>query len=135
MSNYNNKENNHSHSITKRIKLMDLTVDRNGRSFNRESLTNILDGFDFTKISVPVFVYKELVFGDGKKGTLIVGHIKKYIAETETFELIIYSNSINTVNSFEDAVVFPRVFIDKETNDVKTILGFDIAPVSFFVEK
>lgn len=126
------KKKNERRSTIVTLKLFDGEKDRNGRELNRESMLDIITGVDFSKISIPVFVYKELVTEPGRRGTIIVGHIMGFDPKMEAFDVVVYSNSIPIVEGFEDPIICPRMFIDNETGTVKTILGFDAAPKTYF---
>lgn len=134
MSNFNTRrgEVNRPRNLSLTLPLFGGDTDKNGRKFDRSTLLDILAEFDFSKISIPVYTYKGLAFGENKKGTFIVGYIRQFNIEDESLHVIIYNYNAEIIKSFEDIVVYPRMIIDEKTGEVKTILALDIAPKQFF---
>ena len=132
MSFNNHKKNTRPRNVTMKIELIGRGTDKSGREFDRSSLLTILSDFDFSKISIPAYTYRNLIYGEDKKGTIAIGYIRQFNPEDETFSVLVYNASVEAVKSFEDVVVYPRMIIDEETGEVKTILSLDIGPCKFF---
>lgn len=100
--------------------------------YDRDTLLDILEVLPFDKVSIPVYTYKNLMFDKNSKGTMVVGYIKSYDAKEETFDVVIYGNYVETIGDFSDAIIFPRVFINEETGEVRSIIGLDVCPASTY---
>jgi hypothetical protein len=123
------KKNN----VQMKIKLAgaDICKTVNGSDYNRDSLTAILSENLFTKISIPLYSYRDLIVEEGKPGNVIVGFVSGYDKEKEEFTVTVYESSAAKVTDFKDAVIYPRVTINYETLDVKMIIGLDICPAAY----
>lgn len=97
------------------------------------SLIDILTSVPWGKISIPLYTYKDLIMDNTRKnnyGTSMIGYIKNFDAETETFDVIIFGASYAGVEDFEDPIIFPRVAVNNETHEARMVLGLDLCPMS-----
>ena len=122
------QKNERPSNATMEVELFELN--RTTRSeYDKASLIEILANVQFDKISIPVYAYKDLILGDDKKGTMIVGFVNSFDPQEELFNITIFGNYVEKVSKFEDAIIFARLVSDNETGEVKTILGLDVCPI------
>lgn len=96
-------------------------------TYDHESLIELLSMGVFGKFSIPLYASKKSIFGEaGKKGTVAVGYINSFDAETETFEVTVKENFGEVVSTFEDAVISPNVFV--KDGKAVTVLSLNICP-------
>lgn len=126
-----NNYHDRPHNVTKTVALFP-EAKTPKYEYDKQSLLDILSDIKFDKISIPLYTYKNLIFDGGIKGTIAVGYIKDFNPETEEFTVVIFGKNAESVCTFEDPVIYPRVYIDNETEDVKSIIGLDICPSSFY---
>lgn len=123
------RKNDRPRNSTFTVKLTDYFKTVKDIEYSKDQLLEILTSVPFSKISIPVYTFKSLVFANDSKGTMVVGFIKSFDIEKEVFEVVIYGNYVECVSKFENVVINPRVFINEETGDVKNIIALDIVPV------
>ena len=96
--------------------------------YDVNGLIDLLASVPFDKISVPLYTYKDLIFGEGKKGTTVVGYIKSFDVDNLSFSVYVNGKNLKVIKEFDDAVVFPRVRVrDGEAN---MVIGLDVCPYS-----
>ena len=124
------KRNNFKKRVVNNVK-MNVKLDKANknakRPYEHESLIELLSMDVFGKFSIPLYASKKSLFGEeGKKGTVAVGYINGFNAETETFEVTVKENFGEVISTFEDAVIIPNVFV--KDGKAVTVLSLNICP-------
>lgn len=115
------------HNTTFNVDLFELSKTHKF-DYDRDTLLDILEDIPFDLISIPVYAHKSLIINEDARGTMIVGYVKDFDAKNEKFTVVIYGNYVDVVSNFLDAVIFPRVFVNKDSGVVNSIIGLDISP-------
>lgn len=102
------------------------------KSYDFNELEDILLSVPFSKVPVPVNVYRNEYDGDYElRGNFIVGYITDYDPETRCFELTILERFADRVSQYNDPIVYPRAVIDKN-GVVVAISGFDVCNKGYY---
>lgn len=117
------------------IPVSDQAVTANGRSYDFDSLCDIIDVLVgdaiFEKISIPLYCSRNIIDKENAKpGFSIVGYIRGFVDGCLKVE--VYHNLADHVKDLGDnALVVPRVQLSKE-NKVRTIIAFDVMDARTF---
>ena len=129
-TNYNNRRGGFKKSKPENI-VMEMNLYSRGvtykREYNKDSLVDILASVPFKNISVPVYAEKSAVYGDDtKRGAIIIGYVNSFDASIENFEITIFAKFGEFVKNLHNSRVFANVIINRETNDVDTIVSLKV---------
>lgn len=93
------------------------------RTYDVNSLIDLLEEIPFNKISVPVYCAKSYIFDqDEAKGTVMVGYIKAF--DGKRFDMCIYNKNIDKIEKMTNAIVLPKVRVRDDVAEV--ILSLEI---------
>lgn len=107
-------------------------VDNYGNTYNPVSLYDIMDDLQnagvFSKLSVAVTMSKKLIMDDeNAKGVMSVARISSYDKDSSEISITFFGKNTEYADMVKDMVIIPRVRTGRDTEDVSTILAFEIA--------
>ena len=116
-------------ALNQEIKVPLIELARNNTGvYDREAMKAILASVPWTRFSIPVYSYRNLVIaGQGDKhGHVVIGFVTNYDAVTEEFTISVYGRIAEAVKAFKDAIVYPRVITTQKKELIVTAL--DVTP-------
>lgn len=104
-----------------------------GFEYDRIALKELLESIPFNKISITVYAMKD-AFSPGLTGIRPVGYFNFYDVETETFNMTTFSQTDEVVQAFDNPIIFPRLYVNKESSSDIGIIALIISPAETFSE-
>ena len=132
--NPNQKKNNKAKvkPITKVLSLVFTGKDQKGNEYDAESCKTIVKELQeagcFDKLSVTVNIARSRVIDENIKGMLSLARFQKYDPETGDVEILLMGKNTEYADFVSDMVIVPRVRVGRNSNEVVSILGFEIVP-------
>ena len=118
--------------ITKVLSLVFTGKDQKGNEYDVDSCKKIVKELQeaecFEKLSVSVTIARSRVVDEGVKGMLNFARIQKYDPETGDVEILLMGKNTEYADFVSDMVIVPRVRVGRNSNEVVSILGFEIVP-------
>ena len=105
--------------------------DQYGNDYNADSaldiVTNLQDNNVFEKLSVMANIAKKIALGkEDARGVMSVARIQAYTVDNGEVDLLFFGKNAEFANVVDNMVVVPRVRLGRDTDDVATILAFEI---------
>ena len=104
--------------------------DKNDRDYDIESCKKIIkdlqDSDVFSKLSISLGIQKSLIEDPDSKGTLTIARIGSIDTETWDVSVMPFTASNKYVDVIKDFVIVPHVRIGRDSNEVLSILRFEI---------
>lgn len=105
--------------------------DSYGNPYNTVSLYDIMDDLQnagvFSKLSVAVTISKKLITGDeNAKGVMSVARVSSYDKDSSEISITFFGKNTEFADMTKDMVIVPRVRTGRDTENVSTILAFEI---------
>ena len=118
--------------ITKVLSLVFTGKDQKGNEYDVDSCKKIVKELQeaecFEKLSVSVTIARSRVVDEGVKGILNFARFQKYDPETGDVEILLIGKNTEYADFVSDMVIVPRVRVGRNSNEVVSILGFEIVP-------
>ena len=105
--------------------------DQNGNDYDADSALNIVanlqDNAVFEKLSVMATIAKKVALGkEDARGVMSVARVQAYNVDKGEVDLLFFGKNAEFANIVDDMVVVPRVRLGRDTDEVSTILAFEI---------
>lgn len=138
---YNNKRTNKNENgekarkfnkpVMRTIPFTPPETDCHGNEYDMNSLYEVMDQLQdagvFSMLSVMATMPKRICLNDeNAKGVMSVARISSYNKETNEISVTFYSKNIEFANLIDNMIMVPRVRTGRDTDNVSTILGFEI---------
>ena len=118
--------------ITKVLSLVFTGKDQKGNEYDvntwKKIVKELQEAGRFEKLSVSVTIARSRVVDEGVKGMLNFARFQKYDAETGDVEILLMGKNTEYADFVSDMVIVPRVRVGRYSNEVVSILGFEIVP-------
>lgn len=125
----NNRKNNNSPAFVT-LPIVFTGVDKNGREYDVESCKKIIEDLQlsnvFSKLSVSLGIQKSLIEDGDSKGTFTIARIQSVDTETWDASLMLFTANKKYANDIKDFVIVPHVRTGRASNEVISILRFEI---------
>lgn len=132
---FDQKKNNKAKGIKPVTKVLSLVVtgkDQKGNEYDVDSCKAIVkdlqDSGCFDKLSVNVTIARNRVVAEDAKGIITLGRLLSYNAETGDIEILLMGKNTEYADFISEYVIVPRVRVGRNSNEVVTILGFEVVP-------
>lgn len=130
--NKNNADRKPNKPVMRSLPMLVSGIDNYGNSYNTISLYDIMDDLQnagvFSKLSVTVTMSKKLITGDDNaKGVMSVARVSSYDKDSSEIAITFFGKNTEYADMVKDMVIIPRVRTGRDTEDVSTILAFEIA--------
>ena len=136
---YGNKGGNNKKGFVSKFTLVAFKLGESEKydSTKFDSLVDIISKCSFDACAITAKMAKTLFFGsDDAKGTVDIGEIKSYDADTKEFTVSMPTNTYEKIKPFvdnNDLVMVPNIRFDRETKEVNFISAFVLAEGNAFV--
>lgn len=104
--------------------------DKNDREYDIESCKNIIkdlqDNNVFSKLSISLGIQKSLLEDPDSRGTLTIARIQSIDTDIWAVSVIPFTANNKYADALKDFVVVPHVRIGRDSNEVLSILRFEI---------
>ena len=117
------------------VKVLTIVVnghDRVGKEYNPDSLIKVLTDLQaadvFTKLSINLTIEKKLCIDGDVKGVLSIARIQSFDTEHGEMSICLFGKNVEYADKITDMVIVPRVRTSRDSDEVSTILGFEIVP-------
>lgn len=129
---YNNDKPKAPKPIVKVLPIIVNGRDRVGKEYNTDSLIKVLADLQaadvFTKLSINLTIAKNLCIDGDVKGVLSVARIQSFDVEHGEMSICMFGKNVEYADKITDMVIVPRVRTTRDSDEVSTILGFEIVP-------
>lgn len=117
--------------VTKTFDFVVTGKDQKGYDYDTESLNSIVKGLQdagtFDKISIPASAPKSVVLDkEDAKGAMNVARVMAFVEDGAKVNLLFFGKNVDVAEKLNDMVVVPRVRLARDSDQVETILSFDI---------
>lgn len=136
--NNNQRDNKNSNTqkfnkpINKIMPLITSGVDSNGNPYNIDSVYDLLCNLEnakvFSKLSVPVTIAKTYLDDKNGRGVKTIARIQSFDADNGQITVCLFGQNTEYADLVEDMVIVPKVRVNRNTEEVSTILGFSMMP-------
>ena len=124
--------NNFNKPIMKALPLVVTGYDNKGKEYNADSAIAIIQDLQdcgvFTKLSVDVTMAKTICLDNPEaKGVMSIARLQSFDADTMEMTVMLFGKNTSFADKItNNMVIVPRVRTGRDSNDVVTILGFEI---------
>lgn len=128
----NNNNSNFNKPVMKVLPLVVSGVDNKGKEYNAQSAIDIIsdlqDNGVFTKLSVDVTMNKaKCLDNPDAKGVMSIARLQSFDVETQEISVMLFGKNTSFADKItNNMVIVPRVRTGRDSDDVVTILGFEI---------
>ena len=128
----NNNNSNFNKPVMKVLPLVVSGVDNKGKEYNAQSAIDIIsdlqDNGVFTKLSVDVTMNKaKCLDNPDAKGVMSIARLQSFDVETQEISVMLFGKNTSFADKITNSmVIVPRVRTGRDSDDVVTILGFEI---------
>ena len=130
----NHNNNNKPARIKPVLKTLPFIVsgkDQNGNDYDADSALNIVadlqDNAVFEKLSVMATIAKKTILNkEDARGVMSVARVQAYNVDKGEVDLLFFGKNAEHASIVDDMVVVPRVRLGRDTDEVVTILAFEI---------
>lgn len=131
MKKNDNKNAARKKPVTKTLDFVVTGKDQKGYDYDTDSLNSIVKGLQdagtFDKISIPASAPKSVVLNkEDAKGTMNVARVMAFVEDGAKVNLLFFGKNVDVAEKLNDMVVVPRVRLARDSDQVETILSFDI---------
>lgn len=139
---YNNKKNNNrsggskfnnaNKPVMKALPLVVTGLDNKGKEYNVQSAINIIQDLQdcgvFTKLSVDVTMAKTICLDNPEaKGVMSIARLQSFDPDTMEITVMLFGKNTSFADKItSNMIIVPRVRTGRDSDDVVTILGFEI---------
>lgn len=89
-----------------------------------DSLYNLLSEISWSKISIPVKMYKSEFYGDDSKGTMVLGNVVKFNNDN-TFTISVSEDNAKAIT--DKSVMVIKCYRDKTTNEINYVAELTVS--------
>ena len=105
--------------------------DQKGNDYDADSALNIVtdlqDNAVFEKLSVMATIAKKIALGkEDARGVMSIARVQAYNADKGEVDLLFFGKNAELADVVNEMVVVPRVRMGRDTDEVATILAFEI---------
>ena len=128
----NNNNSNFNKPVMKVLPLVVSGVDNKGKEYNAQSAIDIIsdlqDNGVFTKLSVDVTMNKaKCLDNPDAKSVMSIARLQSFDVETQEISVMLFGKNTSFADKItNNMVIVPRVRTGRDSDDVVTILGFEI---------
>ena len=128
----NNNYNNANKPVMKVLRFVVSGVDNKGKEYNAQSavdiMTDLQDKGVFTMLSVDVTMNKaKCLDNPDAKGVMSIARLQSFDPDTQEISVMLFGKNVSFADKItNDMVIVPRVRTGRDSDDVVTILGFEI---------
>lgn len=131
--NNNNSKPARVKPVTKTLPFVVTGKDQWGKDYSAESANAIVAELQsngtFEKLAVMATIAKKVLFNkEDARGVADVARIQSYNVETGEFDLLFFGRNTEHAAKMDDMVVVPRVRCGYNTDEVVSIMSFEIVP-------
>lgn len=129
--NHNNNKPARIKPVLKTLPFIVSGKDQNGNDYDADSALNIVtdlqDNAVFEKLSVMATIAKKVALGkEDARGVMSIARVQAYNVDKGEVDLLFFGKNAELANAVDDMVVVPRVRLGRNTDEVATILAFEI---------
>lgn len=132
--NKNSAPRKNNKPVTKILPLITSGVDSYGNPYNPDSLYDLLcdleDSKVFTKLSVSLTIEKVYLGDNNGRGVKTIARVQSYDKANGQMSICLFGQNTEYANILNGMVIVPKVRINRNSEEVSTILGFDIVPAT-----
>lgn len=119
------------HERSKKVGMKHYTLKLNegeNVKYTKEDLVDILSNISFELININLSSKKSYL-GINATGYNAVGFVNGFNPEEETFNVVVFENRTEAIDSLGEIVVIPRVFTNRD-GEITKVIGLDVEPVN-----